>query len=68
MTIGGNNMKVGDKVVVIHSPYLSVKNGTIGTIIRIEDYLYSRKKTYILDTKPNSLFYENEIKKYEKEN
>lgn len=59
-------LKVGDRVVIIHSPYNRVKNGTIGTIIRIEDYWYlSHRRTYVLDVKPNSTFYENEIKKVE---
>lgn len=66
LQLGENDMKVGDKVIITHSPYDRVKNGTIATIIKIEDYWYlSHRRTYVLDTKPNSLFYEHEIKKVE---
>lgn len=57
-------MEVGDKVQVVHSPYMCVKNGTIGTIINILHKQFGKHWTmFVLDTKPCSIFRAHEIKK-----
>jgi len=59
-------MKVGDKVVIIRSPFLSIKAGTIATIQDIKFVDFGRKWTlYILDTVPCHSFREWEIKELE---
>lgn len=55
-------MNVGDKVRITHSPYLSVQNGTTGSIIKVRFRQYGVKWViYMLDTKPCSTFKEYEI-------
>ena len=55
-------MKIGDKVIVTHSPYSCIKNGTIATIKDIKfAEMGKRWELYILDTKPCSSFREHEI-------
>ena len=55
---------VGDKVKIIHSPYTSVKNGTVATIKAIHFEIYGKYwANYILDTSPCSTFKIHEIEK-----
>ena len=57
-------MKIGDKVTILHSPYLSVKNGTIATIKNIRFKQYGKHwEIYILDTTSCSIFRVYEIRK-----
>ena len=56
-------MKIGDKVIVIKSPYFSIKVGTIATIIDIKFAQYGKSWiVYILDLSCQA-FKEYEIKK-----
>jgi len=55
--------KIGDQVTVICSPYYSVKNGSVFTILDIITHHFGNNKhLYILDTETNKLFREFEIK------
>ena len=60
-------LKQGDKVMIVHSPYESVKNGTV-SIIKDIKFAKTNKHwvLYILDTKPCSLFCEHELQLLEK--
>lgn len=59
-------MEIGDRVLVVRSPYLCVKNGTTGIIINILHRQFGKHWTmYILDTKRCSTFRIHEIKKIE---
>jgi|OpeIllAssembly_1097287.scaffolds.fasta_scaffold31548_4 hypothetical protein len=57
-------LKIGDKVIIIHSPYSSVKPGTIATIVDVKFSLMTQRWVlFILDTKPCNSFRGYEIKK-----
>jgi hypothetical protein len=57
-------MEIGDRVKIIHSPYSSIKNGTIASIIDIKFKNFGKYWTmYILDTKPCNTFRIHEIEK-----
>ena len=58
-------MNIGDKVIVVYTPYWSVRNGTSATVVDIK-FPESKWMLYILDTKPCSSFREHEIKLVEK--
>jgi hypothetical protein len=56
-------MKIGDRVVIINSPYYNVKNGSIATIkLIIKDHFGEGQDLYILKGVSYHLFREHEIK------
>lgn len=60
-------LAIGDKVKIIRSPYISVKNGRTATVKNIMHERYGKYWTmYVLDTKPCSTFRIHELEKVEK--
>ena len=56
---------IGDKVIVIKSPYVSVKNGTVSVVKDIKRGSYGQ--LFILDNLPNKAFWKQELQKIDEQ-
>lgn len=61
-------MNIGDRVVIVRSPYNCLKNGTEATITDVKFVKFGTNATlYLLDTYPCRSFRKWEIRKIENE-
>lgn len=57
-------LKIGDKIRVVYSPYEAIRRGTVTTIVDIKNKRYGERWTiYILDTVFGGSFHDWELEK-----
>lgn len=62
--MSGTEIKIGDRVVIVKSPYGSVKNGTEAKVVRIDYQGMSQQwVNYILSLPNHNIFKRHEIEK-----